>query len=76
MIQQYYDAETKSFWWGSIQPGLANDIYMHPSFYEFFKTHASCKDADGGYFTITVRKLMWALRMKPLKKEFWEVYWR
>lgn len=72
VIQQRYDANTKSFWWGALDPGLANDIYLNPGFYDFFKEHATTMDRDGGYFTITVRKLMWALRMKPLPKEEWE----
>ena len=72
VVQYKYDPNTKSFWWGAIEPDLANDIYLNPGFGEFFKTHATCKDADGGYFTIDVRKLMWALRMKPLPKNYWE----
>jgi len=72
VIQQRFDPDTKSFWWGHIDADLANAIFVHPDFIEFFKTHATCTDAEGGYFTINVRKLMWALRMKPLPKQYWE----
>lgn len=34
--------------------------------------HARKKDSHGYFPTVTVRQLMWALRMKPLKKERWE----
>ena len=34
--------------------------------------HAKKKDSHGYFPTVTVRQLMWALRMKPLKKERWE----
>ena len=37
-----------------------------------FPGNAKRKNKDGLYPTVTVRKLMWALRMKPLKKERWE----
>jgi len=30
------------------------------------------KSYNGLYPTITVRQLMWALKIKPLKKERWE----
>ena len=76
MIQKRYDPITKSYWWGAVDPGLSNDIYINPGFYEYFKAHATEKDGDGLYFTFTVRSIMWALRMKPLPKEEWEVNWR
>ena len=41
-------------------------------FLEYFRENAKRKNKDGLYPTVTVRKLMWALRMKPLKKERWE----
>ena len=30
------------------------------------------KNQNGFYPTVTVRQLMWAIRMKPMKKERWE----
>ena len=60
----------KYFYWDAIDPWLANDIYLHPKFPEFFREHATESD----YPIFQLRKVMWALRMKPLPKEFWEEY--
>lgn len=40
---------------------------------EYFDSKAKkCK--NGLYPTVSIRQIMWALRMKPLKKERWETY--
>ena len=51
---------------------LAGDIYFSPGFLEFFEENAAEPDEIGLYPTVTARKIMWKLRMKPLKKEYWE----
>lgn len=61
---------SKYVYWDSLDDGLANDIYLNPNFPSYFNEHA--KSAD--YPIVQVRKIMWALRMKPLPKEFWEDY--
>lgn len=73
VIQQRYDEHTKAFWWDAVDPWLANDIYMAKGFVDYFNKHADAADNNGLYPTVSVRKLMWALRMKPLKKEYWEI---
>ena len=71
VIQQKYNPDTKTTWWNEIDPWLVNDIYLHPKFKEFFdKRSGEC--TDGLYPTVTVRQIMWALKMKPLKREGWE----
>jgi hypothetical protein len=71
VIQQRYDPATKTTWWGEIDPWLTDDLYLHPGFRNVFDCRSGeCK--DGLYPTITVRQLMWALKMKPLPKERWE----
>lgn len=71
MIRQYYDAGTKSTYWAELSKNLASDIYIHSGFEAYFQKRAkACK--DGLYPTVTVRQLMWALRMKPLPKKRWE----
>lgn len=61
----------KYFFWSTIDPYLIDDIFAQDKFSEYFKEHAGpC--TDGLYPTVEVRKLMWALSMPPLKKEFWE----
>ena len=71
VIQQRYDEETKKTTWGEIDPWLTDDLYLHPRFGKFFKDRAGeCK--DGLYPTVTIRQMMWAMKMKPLPKERWE----
>ena len=72
VIQEHFDETTKMRWWGSVEPWLAGDIYFHPDFQDFFIENAAEVNDRGLYPTFTVRKIMWALRMKPLKKEYWE----
>jgi hypothetical protein len=71
VIQQRYDKKTKKTWWGEIDPWLTDDIYLHKKFSELFKKRAG-KCIGGLYPTITIRQLMWALKMKPVSKERWE----
>jgi hypothetical protein len=71
VIQQRYDEETKKTTWGEIDPWLTDDLYLHPRFGKFFKDRAGeCKDSL--YPTVTIRQMMWAMKMKPLPKERWE----
>lgn len=71
VIQQRFSRVNKTTWWTEIDPWLTNDLYLHPRFKEFFeKRSGEC--TDGLYPTVTVRQLMWALKMKPLKRERWE----
>lgn len=71
VIQQRYDEETKQTHWSEIDPWLTDDIYLHPKFKEIFDMRAGkCK--NGFYPTITIRQLMWALKLKPLPKSRWE----
>lgn len=72
VIQQRFNEKTKSTTWSAIDPWLNDKIYLHDGFKEYFDHHAKKKDANGCYPTVTVRQIMWALRMKPLKKERWE----
>ena len=71
IIQQRYDCVNKKTWWGEIDPWLTDALYLHPKFKEFFDERV--KDCtDGLYPTISIRQIMWALKMKPLPKERWE----
>lgn len=71
VIQQRFDPATKSISWGSVDPWLADALYLQPGFKEFFDMRSGVCE-KGLYPTVTVRQLMWALRMKPLKRERWE----
>lgn len=71
VIQQRFDDDLKSTWWSEIDPWLTDMIYLHPKFKDVFNERAG-EGRDGIYPTMTIRQLMWALKMKPMRKERWE----
>lgn len=71
IIQQRYEPETKKTWWTEIDPWLTDKLYLHPRFKEYFDDRAG-PVTDGLYPTVTIRQIMWALKMKPIKRERWE----
>lgn len=71
VIQQRYGKSSKTTWWSEIDPWLTDNIYLHPGFKDLFDDRAG-ECVDGLYPTITVRQIMWALKMKPLPKQRWE----
>jgi hypothetical protein len=71
IIQQRYDLNTKRTWWGEIDPWLTDDLYLHPDFKKYFDERSG-KCTDGLYPTVTIRQIMWALKMKPISRERWE----
>lgn len=71
VIQQRYDTETKRTWWSEIDPWMTDEIYLHPKFKEFFDNRSG-ECSCGLYPTVTIRQLMWGLKMKPVKRERWE----
>ena len=73
VIQQRCDPDTKKTWWGVIDDWLVDDLYLHPRFKQFFD-RSSGKCTDGVYPTVTIRQIMWDLKMKPIKREPWETY--
>lgn len=73
VIQQRFDPETKETYWGEIDPWLTDDLYLHPKFKEFFEDRSG-PATDGLYPTVSIRQVMWALKMKPLPRGRWETY--
>lgn len=71
IIQQRFDPDTKSTYWSEIDPWLTDELYLHDKFIEFFNERAA-EPKDGLYPTITIRQIMWGLKMKPIKRERWE----
>ena len=71
VIQQRYESETKKTWWGEIDPWLTDVLYLHPKFKAFFDDRSGIRK-DGLYPTVTIRQIMWALKLKPLRRERWE----
>lgn len=71
IIQQRYDSETKTTWWGEIDPWLIDELYLREGFKQFFEERSGeCE--NGLYPTVTVRQIMWALKIKPIPKQRWE----
>lgn len=71
VVQQRFNEETKATRWSSIDEWLIDELYLHPKFKEFFDERAG-EPENGLYPTVTIRQIMWALRMKPLPRERWE----
>lgn len=71
VIQQRFDEDDKKTWWGEIDPWLTDALYLHPGFKTFFDERSG-ECTDGLYPTVTIRQIMWALKIKPIPRERWE----
>lgn len=71
VIQQRFEPDTKATVWSEVDSWLTDDLYLNPNFKPYFDSRAG-ECSDGLYPTVTVRQIMWALKMKPLPKERWE----
>lgn len=71
IVQQRFNKRSKTTWWGEIDPWLTDTLYLHPKFKEYFDNRAK-ECLDGLYPTVTIRQIMWALKVKPMLKERWE----
>lgn len=71
VIQQRFIEKRKTTYWGEIDPWLTDVLYLHPKFKSFFDERSG-ECTDGLYPTVTIRQIMWALKLKPLKRERWE----
>lgn len=71
VIQQRYDADTKTTWWQEIDPWLNDLLYLHTNFKKFFDDRSG-ESNSGIYPTVTIRQIMWALKLKPIPREQWE----
>lgn len=73
VVQQKFDPVQKYTYWSEIDPWLTDEIYLHPGFKKFFEERAGEGENDI-YPTVTIRQIMWGLRMKPISRERWETY--
>ena len=71
VIQQRYDEKTKSTTWGEVDPWLIDILYLNPNFKKFFEERSGLC-TDGLYPTVTIRQIMWGLKIKPIPRERWE----
>ena len=67
VVQLRFNEKLKVFYYGPIDPWLIDDIFSKERFPEIFSEFALEPDSNGRYPVMEVRKLMWKLRMKPLK---------
>lgn len=72
VIQQRYNTKNKSTYWNEIDPWLNDVLYLHPGFLKFFRERSGPVMNDDLYPTVTIRQIMWALKVKPIPKERWE----
>ena len=75
VVQRRFNPELKCVWLGPLDPQLAADIYAAEGFQNYFDKNSREENSEK-YPLTEVRSVMWALRMKPLKKEDWEEIWR
>lgn len=73
VVQQRYNENTKVTWWTEIDPWLTDELYLHPRFKKYFDKYSG-ECTDGLYPTVTIRQIMWGLKMKPLPRYRWETY--
>ncbi|NLD50525.1 MAG: hypothetical protein GX660_25570 [Clostridiaceae bacterium] len=71
IIQQRFDIINKITWWSEIDPWLNDVLYLHTGFKKFFDERSG-QITDGLYPTVTIRQIMWSLKMKPLLRRRWE----
>lgn len=72
VVQQWFDIAGKTTHWGAIVPWMRDRLYLTKAFHGIFEELAKEADENGLYPTIPIRKLMWKMRMKPLRRERWE----
>ena len=70
ITQKHFNPDCRECWWGAVDFWIANDIYTSKNFPEWFFLNSFSED----YPIFELRRVMWALRMKPLHKEAWEDY--
>lgn len=73
VIKRVFNPITKTVYLDALKPDLATDIYLNEGVRTFFQTNEKAAE-DGIYPIFEVRKFMWELRMKPLKRENWEKF--
>ena len=71
VIQQRFDPKTKTTRWTEIDPWLVDQLYLNQRFQAFFDERGG-PSVKGLYPTVSIRQIMWALKMKPIKRERWE----
>lgn len=72
VIEQRFDRITKSTYWTEIDPWLVDPLYLNKNFKSYFEKFSGVKTEKGLYPTVTIRQIMYGLKMKPIKRKAWE----
>lgn len=72
VVQLRYNSKLKLAMWSGIDEYLVYDIANRDGFAEYFDANSGPPSQNGLYPTVSVRTLMWALKIKPLRKNTWE----
>ena len=51
---------------------IVDKLYLNKHFRAYFEKFSGVKSEKGFYPTVTLRQIMWALKMKPIKRKVWE----
>ena len=68
VIQQRFDQSKKCTYWTEIDPWLRDVLYLHQKFKQYFDERSD-NVQDGLYPTVTIRQIMWVLKIKPIPRE-------
>ena len=71
IVQKRFNSKLKVFFYNAPDSWVMDEILKNPNFADYVFEHAD-KCTNALYPTVTVRQVMYALKMKPLKKEDWE----
>lgn len=71
IVQKRFNPKLKVFFYNAPDSWIMDEVIKHPGFADYVFEHAANPDGDI-YPTVTIRQVMYALKMKPLKKEPWE----
>ena len=72
VVQLRYSKTTKMAFYTAIDSDISVAIGLNEGMPDYIKEHGAEKDEKGLYPTKEVRKVMWALKIKPIPKNTWE----
>ena len=71
IVQKRFNPKLKVFFYNAPDAWIMDEILKNPGFTDYVFEHAG-ESTDNIFPTVTVRQVMYALKMKPLRKEQWE----
>ena len=71
IVQRYFNPKMKVYWYGAVESWIMDEVVKHDDFLPYIYKNSE-EAILGVYPTVNIRQVMYALKMKPLKKEWWE----